>query len=369
MKRVIMTAKHLDAGGVETFITSFYPYIDKNKYSIDFLITKKYEDDSKGYYEDELVAQGAHIYRISSKNKSVLRAYKDLKKFFVEHPEYEIFHINDGGGAAFPLYIASKFSNCRCIVHSHSTDSKRWKQNVIMTLFRKYVVSRAYCIGCAQEAAEWMFGKKAEYKLLHSGIDTKKYTYSEQNRKRIRDEYKIDENTFVIGHVGRFNIHKNHEFLIDIFKDYLTVNSDSKLMLLGIGELEQKIKQKALDYSISDKVIFVGNSKQVERYLSAMDLFLFPSLSEGLSVALIEAQANGLPCLISDSIPKENHITELVHQKSISAITEEWITEIENMRKQANKKRDTYALEIKEKGFDRENTARRLMEMYEDITS
>lgn len=368
MKKIIMTAKHLDAGGVETFITGIYPYIDKEKYSIDFLITKKEdENDPKGYFEDELVSQGAKVFRISSKSSNMIRAYRDLKTFFTEHKEYDIFHINDGGGAAFPLYVANKFSKCKFIVHSHNADSKKWKQNIVMTLFRGYVKSKAYCIGCSNKAAEWMFGRNSDYAILHYGIDTAKFKYNQTARETIRKQYAIKDNEYVIGNVGRFNVQKNHSFMIDIFHEYHTRDVNSKLMLIGSGELEQDIRKKINDYGLRDAVIFVGNTKQVEQYLSAMDLFLFPSLFEGLPIVQIEAQANGVPCLISDTITDEIRITDLVKTKSITLPASEWADDIEKIKTADRGNRSAYAQFVRDGGFDRQNTAKRIMDIYEEI--
>lgn len=367
MKKIIMTAKHLDAGGVETFITEIYPYIDKERYSIDFLITQKEENDSKGYFEDELLSQGAKVYRISSKSKSMRKAYKDLKKFFTEHTEYEIFHINDGGGAAFPLFVARKYSKIKTIVHSHNTNAVNWKQNVIMNLFRHYVTSKAYCIGCSKKAAEWMFGKNSSYTELHYGIDTDRFRYDESARKRIREQYGFDKNDFVIGHVGRFNVQKNHTFLIDIFSEYYKRDKNAKLLLVGSGEQEHIIREKIKQENLTDKVVFAGSTKEVEQYMSAMDLFLFPSLFEGFGIVLIEAQTSGIPCLVSDTIPQEVCITDLVRMRNIKEEKGTWADEIERIKNPYANVRYEYSEEVRNKGFDRQETAKHLMQIYEEI--
>lgn len=367
MKKIIMTAKHLDAGGIETFITAIYPFIDKSQYSIDFLITQKEENDPKGFFEDDLINQGAKVYRISSKSKNPVRAFKDLKKFFQEHPEYEIFHINDGGGSAFPLYIAKRYSKCKMIVHCHNAGSKSWKQNLVMKLFRGYVLSNAKCVACSKKAADWMFGENSSREILYYGIETDKFRYDVEARNCIRKRYGINEDEYLIGHVGRFNVQKNHDYLLDIFYEYHKINSKSKLMLVGTGELENKIKEKINNYGLTECVVLTGTTKQVEQYMSAMDIMIFPSLFEGFSIVLIEAQANGLRCLISDTITEESCITELAQRKSINEPAIKWSDEIERIRNEGLVKREQYVKIIKEKGCDRQNTADNLMKIYKDI--
>lgn len=371
MKKILMTAKHLDAGGVETFITGIYPFIDKEKYAIDFLITRKEEvNDPRGYYEDDLLRQGAKIYRIASKSKNPIRAYMDLKKMFKEHQEYEIFHINDGGGAAFPLWIARKNSACQCIVHSHNASSKRWKQNAVMQFCRKYVTSHAKCICCSENAGNWMFGKKSGYEILHNGIDTERFRFDEQKRRMIREKNAIGESDLVIGHVGRFNIQKNHTFLVDIFGHIVQKEPQAKLLLVGTGELQGEIQGKVRELGLEDNVIFAGNTKAVDCYLAAMDVFLFPSLFEGFAIAHLEAQCNGLPCIMSDTISRECKVTDLVRMLSLDEPSSVWAEAVRAyLYENRDKNRSSYADEINRQGFDRKDTACNLMRIYEEMTT
>lgn len=369
MKKVLMTAKHLDAGGVETFITGIYPYIDKEKYHIDFVISKKKtKNDPKGYFEDDLVAQGAKIYRIAPKSRHFLQSCRDLKKILKEHPEYEIFHINDGGGAAIPLMVARMCGIKNNIVHAHNSSSKIGQQNIIMKLFRSYVVRTAKLVACAEDAGSWMFGKKADVEVLHYGIDTRLFAYDEQNRKEVREELNIREGQFLIGHVGRFNVQKNHAFLIEIFKEVCRMIPDAKLLLIGTGELETDIRNKVDELKLQDNVIFLGTTKQVYKYLSAMDLLLFPSLFEGFGIAHIEAQCNGLSCILSDTLTKECKITDKVKMLSLRENAEFWAsTVVKALRDSDTDNRGEYEHIMREKGFDRKQTAEHLEQIYERI--
>ena len=368
MKKILMTAKHLDAGGVETFITGIYPYIDKDEFQIDFVISMKdIHNDSKGYFEDDLVNQGAKVYRIAPKSKYLIRCFTDWNRLLKEHTEYEIVHINDGGGAAFPLAIAKKYGK-KCIVHAHNSSSTLEKQNIIMKLFRKFVVKNAVLIACAKDAGKWMFGSKANVNVLHYGIDTEKFKFDVLNRNDIRKMYGIESDVPVIGHVGRFNIQKNHSFLIDIFYKICEKVPNAKLLLIGSGELEDKIKSKVITLGLEQNVIFVGNTKEVYKYLSAMDLYLFPSLFEGFGIAHIEAQCNGLPVILSNTLTSECLITDRAKMIDLKADSETWARcVLENLMNNDVKLRNQYCQEVCKKGFDRRTTASNLEKIYREI--
>ena len=171
-------------------------------------------------------------------------------------------------------------------------------------------------IAPSTEAAEFMFGKncikKGKAQLLHNGIDLSVYRYSAEDRQNIRKEFNVPENAFVIGHVGRFQTQKNHLFLLEIFSHVCKENENALLLLVGKGELEKSIREKAKALGVLDRIIFTGVRSDVPALLSAMDVFVFPSLYEGMPNTVIEAQATGLPCVISDTLTKEANVTGLV---------------------------------------------------------
>ena len=177
-------------------------------------------------------------------------------------------------------------------------------------------------LACSKEAGEWLFGN-TQFIVLNNGIDVSKYVFNQN----IREEYRkilgfSDE--LVLGHVGRFSNQKNHNFLIDIFYEIIKINKKSKLILIGTGELENEIKEKVESLSLKEKVIFLGARADVNKIMQAMDVFILPSLFEGLPVVGVEAQASGLPCIISDTVSKDVKITDSVLQISLSLPPEEW---------------------------------------------
>ena len=204
-----------------------------------------------------------------------------------------------------------------------------------------------------------MFGKH-KFQIMNNAIDAKKFIYNEEVRKQKRAELKV-EDKFVIGHVGRFNLQKNHEFLVKCFADFAKTNDDAVLVLIGNGEMQEKIKKMAKEYGIETKVKFLGLREDIPQLLQAMDLFLFPSLFEGLPVTLVEAQAAGLPCVISDTITDEIMITEQISKVSLSGNTSLWNQEIAKYR--YSKRKNTIE-DIIEHGFDIEKNARWLEEFY-----
>ena len=213
---------------------------------------------------------------------------------------------------------------------------------------------------CGNAAGNWMF-QGQPFQILNNAIDTKKHTYSEQVAAEVRKEFDI-ENCKVIGHIGRFNPQKNHTFLIDIFAEIKKIRPDAKLLLVGGGEGMTAIQQKVEKLGLKDSVIFTGVRPDVNRLLQAMDVFVFPSLYEGLPVTMVEAQAAGLPCVISDKVPDECIVTEgLVTVQKLSDSVENWAKHIVS---RANMQRKDTGEQIKAHGFDIAENAKWLEEFY-----
>lgn len=314
MKRVLCINSNMNAGGAETFLMKIYRQLDKTKYQMDFCINAS----EKCFYEDEILSLGGKIYRISSKSASL----KDFKKQLydvVRLNDYKyVLRISSNAAGFMDLKIAHRAGAKICAVRSsNSSDGGSLKAKLAhrlgSILYGKYINVK---IAPSDLAAKYTFGKKAyesgSVNILHNAVDINKYSYNAEMRSRIRSDFHISDGTTVIGHVGRFMTQKNHGFLLDIFAEYIKFNEKSVLMLVGSGELEPVIKEKASALGISDKIIFTGVRSDVPALLSAMDVFVFPSLYEGMPNTVIEAQATGLPCVISDTITREADITGLV---------------------------------------------------------
>ena len=269
-------------GGVESVVMNYYRNIDKEKIQFHFLC----DEDSTDIPYQEIEKQGGKVIIIPPYQK-LFKYQKELYRIFKEN-NYKIVHSHINALSVFPLRIAKKAGIPIRIAHSHTTSNKKeWKRNLIKNILRPF--SKVYAnvfFACTKHAGEWLFGKKIierkELNVINNAIDLKKFEFNENTREDLRKELGIKEDVLVIGHVGRFMKQKNHEFLIDVFNELIKKNENSILMLIGQGPLLNEMKQKVRDLNIEDKVKFIGQVTNVEKYYNIMDVFLFPSIYEGL---------------------------------------------------------------------------------------
>lgn len=362
--RVLHVFGGMGRGGAETMVMNLYRNIDRTKMQFDFIVHTR----DKCAYDDEIMALGGRIYRVPRyKGKNHLQYKKAWNSFFKEHPEYKIIHGHVRSTASIYLKIAKKHG-LATIAHSHSTSSGTGFSAIVKNILQyqiRYIAD--YLFACSESAGIWLFGKKAckgdNYYILNNAIDTQKFIYNEKKRMEKRKEFQL-EDKFVIGHVGRFYGAKNHNFLIDIFKAIHDRNNNAVLMLVGDGELRQSIEKKVNDLGLNNKVIFTGVRSDIPDILQSMDVFLFPSLYEGLPVTLIEAQATGLSCIISDTITSEVCITPYIKPVSLSKTANEWADIVISSGKIDRIDTSHY---IKENGFDIQETVKKLTMFYENI--
>lgn len=314
MKRLLCILSNMNAGGAETFLMKLYRTLDKTKYQMDFCVNIK----EKCFYEDEILALGGKMYRIPSKSENV-QVFKQQLTELVQKEKYEqVLRITSNAMGFWDLNIAKKAGAKRCIVRSsNSSDGAGLKVKVVHWLGKLlYQHCADVCIAPSDLAAAYTFGKDAIAKgkahILHNGIDLNVFHYDAEGAACVRQELGITAEQLVFGHIGRFMTQKNHTFLLDVFKEIKEKESKAVLLLVGKGELQEQLKQKAKDLEIADSVIFSGVRSDIPAVLSAMDVFVFPSLYEGMPNTVIEAQATGLPCVIADTITREADITGLV---------------------------------------------------------
>lgn len=299
-------------------LMNYYRNIDRELVQFDFL-THRY---SKGAYDDEILRLGGRIYNLPRLNPFDIKYHRELDLFFSKN-NYDIVHSHLDTMSAFPLKYAKKYGVPIRIAHSHTTNIDKNMKYFIKLLCKKLIPKFATdFFSCSQQAGKWMF-KNNKFVVINNGIQVENYQYSPDVSISLRKELGI-EGKYVIGHVGRLSKPKNHTFLIDFFYEFNRIMDSSILLLVGTGELDEIIKKKVEKLGLSQKVIFLGLRDDVHHLLSAMDLFVFPSLYEGLGVALIEAQANGIPCLISKQIPEEVIIAPNVITKKLEDGPKEW---------------------------------------------
>ena len=271
-----------NGGGVESVVMNYYKNIDRNRIQFHFLC----DEDSTDIPYEEIEKLGGKVIVIPPYQK-LFKYQKELYRIFKEN-NYKIIHSHINALSVFPLRIAKKEGVPIRIAHSHSTSNKKeWKKNILKMILRPF--SKLYAnnyFACTEYAGKWLFGKKVverkELNVINNAIDLKKFEFNENTREDLRKELGIKEDVLVIGHVGRFMKQKNHEFLIDVFEKAIKQDDNIYLILVGQGPLEDKIKEMAKEKGIEDKILFLGQRNDVNKLYQAMDIFVLPSLYEGL---------------------------------------------------------------------------------------
>ena len=299
-------------GGVEAVVMNYYRHIDRDKIQFDFIC----DDDSTRIPTEEIEKLGGKVILIPPYQK-VFKYHKTLKKVLQEG-QYTIVHSHINALSVFSLWAAKSAGVPVRIAHSHSTSNKKeWKKTLLKNILRpfsKVFATDYFC--CSELAGRWLFGNKTydqgKVYLLNNAIDVDKFKYDEKIRKEKRKELNIKDNQLVIGHIGRFVQQKNHEFLIDIFNEIYKQDKNAILLLIGEGPLKEEIQNKVNELGLDKNVQFLGQRDDANELYQAMDLFLFPSLYEGLGMVLIEAQCAGLPCVASTEVPEIAKISDKV---------------------------------------------------------
>ena len=304
MTRVLCITTKLSAGGVQTFLVSYARYLLKCGVMLDFAVQTSQEQ----LYDSELKRLGCRIYPICSYSKSKFSFFKDIYSLLKKNKEYKIVHSHLNYLNALPLF-AAYIARCPVrISHSHSNYKASGLYARIGRVFvRKFIALFATDFwACSIDSAKWLYGNKFKNAIvIRNAVDFNLYAYNNDVRNKFRNLLGIDNEQLVWIHVGSYSRVKNHYFLLTLFKDYLTVQNNAKLLLCGDGELKQDVDDRIRELGLEDNVIQLGNRKNVSDYLNAADIFIFPSLFEGLPFSLIEAQATGLPVVVSNAITEE----------------------------------------------------------------
>ena len=361
--RILQINYSMDLGGAETLIMNIYRKIDRSKVQFDFLL----HCPEESAYEKEINSLGGRIFRLPRyKVFNKLSYERHLKCFLEDHPEFEIIHAHMMDSASETLRTAKKLGR-KTIAHSHTAGVPFSTEEMIRFFFRRNLWKIAdYRFACSEEAGKWLYRNKADFMVLRNGIETEKYRFDERTRKQKRDELGIPETARVIGTVGRMVKYKNQTRLPYIMKRLAEMDDSSLLLLVGFGPLEVEIKDKAKALGVSDRIIMTGPRKDVCDLLMAMDVFVLPSLFEGLGIALVEAQASGLPCVFTDSIPEDvNLIPDLIHRISLSDSDVRWAEEIRTSQPLGNRE-NAFRL-VADSGYDIRSSAKQLQEFYLSI--
>lgn len=311
--RIVHNIASLHLGGSQAFVMNVYRNIDRSKVQFDFVVTP---ETKEGFY-DEITNLGGKIFTCPRyKGTNHIQYNKWWDDFFNKHPEYKVIHGHVRSTASIYLKIAKKHELVT-IAHSHSTSNGNGISATVKRIIQLPIRKQAdFLFACSDKAGKWLFGEKAitqqNYYMIPNGVDLKRFEFDINKRNQMRMTLGIKEDTMILGHIGRLSTPKNHKFLLNVFNQYHKINSNSKLLLVGDGELFESIKQHINKLDINDAVIMTGSKQNTEDYYQIMDIFLFPSLWEGLPVSVVEAQANGLQCIISDVITHDVDLTALI---------------------------------------------------------
>lgn len=348
-------------GGIETFVYNLCNNIDKDKFEVSIMLDKNVQFPLK----QELEKQGCKFFYITNRKTNYLKYLQDLKQLYTNN-KFDIIHINIMSYSVYErITYACKYSHAKVIVHSHNAGYKRgYYRTRFLHKIGKWKIKNCSFIkvACGEEAGKYMFGKD-KFIVFNNGIDYNRFRFSLKNRKTIRKELNIKENEICLGLVAIFSPVKNHTFLIDVIYELNKLNENIKLILIGVGILEDSIKKKVEELDLTDKVIFLGKKVDANKYYSAMDIYIMPSISEGLSIALCEAQVNGLKCYTSDGVDKQSNISGNVEFLSLEKTPKEWA---EHILKSNNSRDENVLKKIPEK-FDAKKSYNKIYKFYEDI--
>lgn len=361
MKKILIYGLTKNLGGIENFIFNHVKYIDKSKFEVHFLV---YEEPV--FYE-QLLAEGYIFHFVPRRGDDFLGNRRETEKIFKEG-KFDIFWFNVCTLTyVYPLICAKKYGVVSRALHVHCPKaSGGWKMELLHGLNKNKTNKLPNSFfACSQDAAKFSFVdrvlKDNDYQLILNAIDVDKYKFNKEYKEDLIEELKIKE-TKILGHVGHFLDVKNHHFLIDIFKDLIDKDEDYHLVLVGTGPLMEEIKNKVKSYALENKVSFLGRRSDVNKIMSLIDLFVFPSKYEGLSLSLVEAQSSGLRCIISDSISQENNLSGDVFFVGLDAGSEAWVSAIRENIDYIRK--DNISL-IREKGFDVKSNIKLIEEIME----
>lgn len=345
--RVLHVLQRMEAAGVQTLLMSIYRNIDRKKVQFDFLV----HYNTPQLFDEEVKKMGGKIYRLTFREDyNVFKYCRDLDNFFKKHNEYKIIHAHMHSLGFIYLHYAKKYNIPVRIAHSHTNCTQNDMKKVLKLIMNKlYAKNATELFACSEVAGKYMFGDKP-FRIINNAIDSEKFAFDKKKRETKRKELGL-ENNFIIGNVGRFEIQKNQKFSIKVFEECLKIDNSARLILIGTGSMYEEIQKIIKAKNLGDKILLLGNRKDIAELYQAMDVFLFPSLFEGLGIVGIEAQAAGTPTVCTDTLPKEINVTPLLHRVSLNITAKEWAEEVVRASKDnlAHKNTTQY---LKEANYD-----------------
>jgi len=357
--RVLHILHSMNRGGAENAIMNYYRHIDRDKVQFDFLLTEQ----DKCQFEDEILNLGGRVFRVPLLTiKNPFPYLTGVWRFYKSHPEYRIVHSHTSSKSFFPLFLAKRAGIPVRICHSHNSRSESGFRGTIRNMLKLLLrIVATHYMACSKAAAIWLYGHDKNVMFVPNVIEARIFDYSPDIRKLTRDSLGFSDSTLVIGCVARFNPQKNHGYLISLFEEFHHSYDNSILLLVGDGELRPSIENVVRRKGLSNSVFFVGITANVSDYMQAMDVFVLPSLFEGLGMVYVEAQVSGLRCFASEGVPHEVDLTGLMSFISLDRSPAYWAEQIS-----ANKNylRRSHLDDIVKAGYDAPTSAQKLEQFY-----
>lgn len=360
MIRVLNIIGSMHRGGAETFLINVYRHIDKEKVQFDFLL---YSAERENTYIDEIEQMGGRVYLLPTKKEGFLKSLLTIRQVVKENDYKIVWRHTNTPFKAIDLIMAKWGGAEHTILHSHSANVRglvKISGKITRELFLQFVTER---YACGVEAGKWMYGKKT-YQIVKNGIDINKYRYHIDVRQKYREEFGLLD-SLVVGHVGRFEKVKNHEFLLKLLKKLIIENKKIVMVFVGEGPLMSEIHEKAVEFGLEKNIRFLGIRSDIPELLQMMDVFVLPSLWEGVPVTLVEAQAAGLPCVVSGNVPTEVKILSSMKFVGLEETIETWSDCIMNALKT---ERVDESEKVRAAGYDVACVADELQRSFQQMT-
>lgn len=324
-KRVLHFQGRMGKGGAETFMMNAFREIDRSKYIFDFVVYENFQDVQP--YHEEIQELGGNIYVVPNPNRNIIRYIKEVKELFNTH-HFDIVHNEIFFGGGINLWLAQKAGIPQRIAHSHATTDGKGNKihyNIVRPLLKKMLMKNATdFLACSHEAGLGLFGEDQPFKIIPNGINLKEYSHISETKAELRNKMSIPEDAFVVGHIGRFEKQKNHRFLMEIINKLIEERPNTYLLSVGTGSLEEDIRELANDLKIDQNVFFLGEREDIPELMKTMDVFLLPSLYEGLPMVAIEAQAAHLKVVLSTEVSSDTILSNNIHFVPLEASLDQW---------------------------------------------
>ncbi|WP_127498101.1 glycosyltransferase family 1 protein [Paenibacillus glycanilyticus] len=361
MIKVLVVVKTLEVNGVSNVIMTYSRNINRELIEMGFATSEHIAES----FKSEINNNGDKLFVINNRDSNPIKYIYKLASI-VRRNKYDIVHVHGNSALITMELLAAMLGGAKVrIAHSHNTTCNHLKLDKMLRPLFNLCYTKG--IACGRAAGEWMF-RKRKFTTIHNGIDLGDFTFSEKSRDEIRSQLGL-QGKMVIGHVGAFNYQKNHEFLIELFQRHLNIKKDSTLLLVGDGQLREEMEDKVRKKGIEDKVVFFGISNDVKSLMMAMDVFVLPSRFEGLPCVLVEAQALGLSCIVSDAVSQEAALTDNIAFLPLTADLDEWCDRIINFKISDRQVGSQIAhAQLADKGYDIEISTKALEAIYSNTT-